>query len=197
MNTHASDKSAKIVRIISAPPFVAALFVLLLYYSPNHILTEKNQLIAMLVCLSAVPLAAYPISAILKMNRSQQRILAMAISFAAYLVLATLSITLKWSFKAELISLTYFISSLWLIVFNKLFKLRASGHACAVTGPGVMMCALLDVRYFPACALFYVVVLWASLKTKRHSVKEYLLGVYVLFWLMFWHLSFSRFEDSL
>lgn len=176
MNTNTIDRFAKFVRIISAPPFPAALFVLILYYSPKEIVTERIQLIAMLVCLSAVPIAAYPISALLHMDRSKQRTLSMAFSFAAYSVLALLSICLKWDYNVRLISLTYFASVLWLLIFNKLFKLKASGHSCAVTGPGVMSCILLSVKYLPVCLLLYTVVLWASLKTKRHSLKEYLLG---------------------
>lgn len=176
MNTNALDRSAKIVRILSAPPFAAALFVLTLYYSSKGIVTEKIQLTAMLVCLSALPVAAYPLSLLMHMSRSKQRTLAMILSFAAYSILAALSLYFNWNYEIKLISLTYFASSVWLIVFNKIFKLKASGHSCAVTGPGVMVCALVNIKLLPACVLLYALVLWASLKTKRHSLKEYLLG---------------------
>ena len=77
MNTNALEHSAKIVRILSAPPFAATLFVLTLYYSSKGIVTEKIQLTAMLVCLGALPVAAYPVSLLMHMNRSKQRTLAM------------------------------------------------------------------------------------------------------------------------
>ncbi len=176
MNTNVFNRSAKLIRVLSAPPFAAALFVLTLYYSSKSIVTEKIQLISMLVCLSALPVAAYPVSMMLHMNRAKQRILAMVFSFAAYFVLAALSLYFDWNYEIKLISLTYFASSLWLIVFNKAFRLNASGHSCAVTGPGVMVCLLVSIKLLPACILLYALVLWASLKTKRHSLMEYLLG---------------------
>ncbi len=170
------ERLAKFIRIMSAPPFMAIVFVLILYYSGKDIVTNSLQLWSMIICLGILPVLAYPISAVFHMSRAKQRYLAIGLSFISYGALCILSYTLKWNNVIKLLSLTYLLSSICLIIFNKDLCLKASGHACAITGPGVMTCFLVNLKYIPPCLLIYLVILWASVKTKRHSIKEYLLG---------------------
>ena len=70
----------------------------------------------------------------------------------------------------------YLFSVLLLLIANKLLNLRASGHACGATGP-----LLIGIYYFKAlgfiiAALIYALMLWASLRIKRHTAKELFFG---------------------
>ena len=66
-----------------------------------------------------------------------------------------------------------------MLVLNKAFKLKASGHACGVIGPTVLM--VYFGLYIPAviCALFAVPVYISSVKTKRHTPMQLLGGTLI------------------
>ena len=67
------QKLAKAIRVISAPPFAAAAFALILYFNPAGAIVRRDQLVACLLGLSVGPVLAYPISAALHTGREKQR----------------------------------------------------------------------------------------------------------------------------
>ena len=81
------QKLAKAIRVISAPPFAAAAFALILYFNPAGAIVRRDQLVACLLGLSVGPVLAYPISAALHTGREKQRVIAMYISLLSYGVL--------------------------------------------------------------------------------------------------------------
>jgi hypothetical protein len=77
-----------------------------------------------------------------------------------------------------IIYLTYLFSGISLVLLNKVFKIRASGHACGVAGP------IFSLIYFLGpWVLFSVLILaavyWASLSIGRHDKSELLIGTTV------------------
>ena len=75
-----------------------------------------------------------------------------------------------------IICTAYLLSVIVLLLFNKVLKFRASGHACAVTGPIVILSYYLGIWGLVGGALLYGAILWASLIMKRHTLKEFIFG---------------------
>ena len=70
----------------------------------------------------------------------------------------------------------YFLAVLVLTVINKVFKIKASGHACSCTLPYLFLSYYLGKYAVGICLLLYLAEFWASVYLKRHTVKEFLLG---------------------
>nr|WP_295278248.1 hypothetical protein [uncultured Blautia sp.] len=70
----------------------------------------------------------------------------------------------------------YFGAVLILTIINKVFKIRASGHACSCTLPYLFISYYLGWIAAIVCVLLYIAEFWASVKLKRHTVKEFILG---------------------
>lgn len=169
-------KTAKIVRILSVPPVMAAVFLFLLYRLRPDIIKTREQLLVSLYCLSVFPLLAYPVSWILRMPREKQRTLAMIFSAASYISVWVYSFLTPCGRDYRFICGTYVFSVLLLLISNKLPHLRSSGHACSVTGPIALLCFFLGLQLVPLCILLYTVLFWASLRSRRHTALEFLRG---------------------
>lgn len=65
-----------------------------------------------------------------------------------------------------------------LAFINKIVKVKASGHACGVSGPITLLYHFLGV---PALWLFLLlpIVFWARINLKRHSFKDLVTGTLV------------------
>ena len=170
------QKLAKAIRVISAPPFAAAAFALILYFNPAGAIVRRDQLVACLLGLSVGPVLAYPISAALHTGREKQRVISMYISLLSYGILLVWSLLRPNSSEFRFVCMTYFMSVIMLIVFNRLLHVRSSGHSCSVSGPGLLLCIFFGVKWIPGCAAVYALIFWASVETKRHTPKEFILG---------------------
>jgi hypothetical protein len=77
-----------------------------------------------------------------------------------------------------IIYLTYLISGISLVLLNKVFKIKASGHACGVAGPVFSL-----IYFLGPWMLFGLLLLpgvyWASLRMDRHDKSELLIGTTV------------------
>ena len=160
------QKLAKAIRVISAPPFAAAAFALILYFNPAGAIVRRDQLVACLLGLSVGAVLAYPISAALHTGREKQRVIAMYISLLSYGILLVWSLICPNGNEFRFVCMTYFMSVIMLIVFNRLLHIRSSGHSCSVSGP----------EWILGCAAVYALIFWASVETKRHTPKEFILG---------------------
>lgn len=173
-------RAAKIIRVITAPPVMAAWLILALWTGRSVIVRTGAEAALSMVFLSLLPLLAYPLSAVIpslrQKGREGQRNLAFALSFAGYIggwVYARFSAgerTLVFIFAV------YVFSVIILLVFNKLLRLRASGHACSVSGPILVICFVLRGWWYPVCAAVFALSFWGSIRSGRHTVGEYLLG---------------------
>lgn len=172
---------AHVVRIITIPPvMVAALIVLLYNLRPGHVFASLTEMIAALAFLTIVPILAYPVSMIVpsirKKGRDGQRSLAIYFSAVGYVAGFAYGLAAHVGDPLMLIFLAYLLSVLILLVLNKVFHVRASGHACSVAGPLVFSAYFLGLWGLIVGVVFWGVIFWASITMKRHTVKEFLLG---------------------
>ncbi len=173
-------KLALAIRVISVPPVMAALLVVALWFGEDGVFASIEEALATVFFLSLLPLLAYPISAMVpalrQKEREGQRNLAFALSVAGYVG--------AWLYGALghrgavllFIYGTYLFSVAILLIFNKLLHLRASGHACSVAGPILLVIYFLGGWWVPALMALYAAIFWASVAAKRHTVGEFLLG---------------------
>jgi len=167
------SKLARVVRVVTVPPVMAAVFLICMVSFSEYITTTET--LFALLFLSVFPLLAYPLQPLVPgfrgKGREGQRNLAIVMSVIGYvggIVYAAIS---ESGFYVWLIFLTYLLSGIGVVVFNKLIKIRASGHACSIIGPLAMLFYVLG----PIAAvglLVPAIVYWSSVKIKRHTVSE-------------------------
>ena len=173
-------KLAMFVRKITIPPVFAGVLLLAVYLSYPDTVGSIWYVISGVVFLAILPVLAYPLQKYIPgfkdKGRDGQRSLAMLFSFAGYLLGTILTFVLSAPEIVKIIFLEYLLCGITMLVFNKLFKLKASGHACGVIGPMLLM--VYFKLYIPAvvCALFAVPVFIASVHTKRHTPLQLLGG---------------------
>ncbi len=174
---------AKAVRVVTIPP-VMALLLLVLVKNLSIITVFKsfNDFALSVLFLAIVPFAAYPvsyaISDIHQKGREGQRDLAFLFNLAGYTLALGYGALGNVTESLMLIYSTYFLSALVLTVFNKVLKIRASGHACCVSGPIVMLIYFVGPVCILPCAIVYTLVVWASVKLERHTAKELFYGAF-------------------
>ena len=174
------DWIAKLVRILSVPPIMATVMVLLLRLTRPVLFKPPADLWLSLLFLAAVPVLAYPVSwlvpALRERGRDGQRTLAFVFAFIGYICGVLYALLFRRSSGLLMLFLIYFFSALVLTVFNKVLHIRASGHASSVTGPIGYLCAAVGGWFYLLGAFLFGVILWASVRIKRHTVPEFLIG---------------------
>lgn len=174
------EKTAKIIRIVTVPPVLIMILLAILAVGRNDIFRSWIEILMSVVLLVLVPAAAYPLQRLLpafrKEGRAGQRKLAFILSLAGYGIAFLYGIIVHAGYGLRLIYNTYFVSVFILVIFNKLIRLRASGHACSITGPLVFLIYFIGWKcIIPCCAVFLLIV-WASLTLKRHTLKDLTMG---------------------
>jgi len=173
-------KLAKVIRVITVPPVMAAWLILTLRFGAEPAFLDTSEAGMALLFLALLPLMAYPIAAAVPSLRAKgrdgQRDMAFALSLAGYI--GGWAYSRFWTARPLLRFLfgVYLFSVVILLIFNKLLKLRASGHACSISGPILTICAALRGWWIPVCLALFALSLWSCVRTKRHTVGEYLLG---------------------
>lgn len=189
------DTLAQTVRVVTVPPLmVAAILALLSICHPELFLSPLHFWFSQ-VFLALVPALAYPLSyaipSIRKKGRSGQRSLAMYLSAAGYLGVVVYGFAAGCAEGLKVIHMTYLVSVLLLLVLNKVLKVRASGHACSVSGPILLLCLYVGAVGVVTGLLLWTVIFWASVRMRHHTPKEFLFGsvtpivAYVLSYLLF------------
>ncbi|HMM06871.1 MAG TPA: hypothetical protein PKD52_09415 [Clostridiales bacterium] len=173
------EKFAKVVRIISVPPVMALALALSVYFGKEAVFADVKDLWLTVFFLSVLPALAYPISYLLpslkKQGREGQRNFAFLMTAVSYPLL-TLYAVITGGAGFLLIAFTYLLSLVVLLLMNKGFRLRASGHACSATGPIVLICYFIGFKAILWGLLLYALIFWASLVTKRHTASELIWG---------------------
>ena len=170
---------SRVIRVITIAPVMALLLLLALYITrPQYFGGMLNFLLAV-VFLAVFPVLAYPIQPLVPgfrhKGREGQRSLAIWMSGIGYLLGILTAAFMAVPRQMWIIYLTYFISGILIILFNKVFKVKASGHTCGVAGP--LFTAICFIG--PVAALGGIIlaaVYRASLSMRRHSKSELLLG---------------------
>lgn len=167
------QKLYKIIRVATIPPIMASLlFILLGAFSR----LDWIDAVLGVFFIGILPVLSYPLQRFIPgfkdKGRDGQRSLAMVFSVVGYII----GCILAWIFNAPytviLIYLDYLLSGIMIAVFNKLFRLKASGHACGIVGPIAML--IYFGLYIPAAvgALITILVFISSIKMKRHTFLQ-------------------------
>ena len=174
-------KAALAIRIITLPPIIAGILVSLLYFLlPGSF--GLMEYILSLVFLVVLPLLGYPLQRFIPgfkdKGREGQRNLALIMSIVGYIAGFIVALCTNVSGILFIVYLTYLISGALLILFNKGFKIKASGHAGGFAGPlTVAICLISSWFYFGLAVL--ALVFWASLKMKRHTLSQLIIGSFI------------------
>lgn len=176
----AMQKFAKIIRILTTPPLLALALVLAVYCTRDGLFRGAADIVLAVVFLTAIPLAAYPAQLILPKykdkGREGQRNLAMIFNAVGFAGLAVYAYASRAPRDYTLIANTYLLSVVFLLVFNKLLKVRASGHFCAVFGPMLLSVYLVSLWAIVPCVAVGALIVWSSLYLSRHTPAELFFG---------------------
>lgn len=174
------EKPAKLIRILTIAPVGALLLLTILFITKKEDFGSLSTYVLSVIYLTILPVAAYPLQPILpgfkEKGREGQRNLAIIMATLGYLcgiitIMAQHASRMLW-----VIYLTYFISGVAIAIFNKLFKIRASGHACGIVGPLALGVYFIGLGGIVAGVIIYVLVWWSSLTLKRHTVSQLIWG---------------------
>ncbi len=176
------QRLAKIIRVATVAPVMALMLLVILYFTRAGFFGNSLNLVLAIVFLVVLPILAYPLQPYIPhfkdKGREGQRSLVMWMSSLGYILGLVSAVFLPVSNYLLVIYLTYLFSGISLLLLNKVFKIRASGHACGVAGP------IFSLLYFLGpWVLFGLILLaavfWASLNMDRHDKSELLIGTTV------------------
>lgn len=166
-----------VVRVLTLPPIVTGL-TLVLMYAPARLLTLRELLLCE-VFLLLVPLAAYPLREIFHIGRKRregQRSTALVLSAAGYACGFIWSLLVPCSWLVHILFLSYVVSVAALLALNAGLGLRASGHACSTTAPVFLLTWKLHPLFIIPSLLLIAAVYRSSLKLSRHTLPQLLIG---------------------
>ena len=172
------QKFAQAVRILTTPPVFSALMCTLLYVLVPGSFASLGHYLLAIVCLSLLPVLAYPVSylipALRRGGRKTQRNLALVFSVLGYLIGFLAAVLDGGAAMEKVIFGTYLISGTTLAVCT-LLHFKASGHTCGCSGP----IAALSIFINPWFLVGYVLltpIIWSSIRLKRHTALQLLAG---------------------
>lgn len=177
------ERIAKAIRVLSVPPVMVSVLILILAFSKDGIFRSALEIVITIVLLGFVPILAYGLQKILpgfkEQGREGQRKLAFITNLVGY------SAAFLWALIADvenallLICLTYFFSVVFLTICNNGLHYRASGHASSFTGPLVLLIYFFGWKVIIPCLVIAALIIWSSIYLKRHTVKEIVGGIVV------------------
>ncbi len=175
---------AKALRIITVAPIMAfAAFTVML--AVGGIFNNIYEYLWTILFMTLLPLTAYPLQKVLSpfrdKGRKGQRTLAMIMANVGYILSLIYASVANISDTLLAVFVTYVLSGALILIINKVFRFKASGHACGSAGPvGVLI-------YFmgrtPAGIVTLVLgiallaaVLWGTVKTHSHTASQFIVG---------------------
>ncbi len=177
-----TEKLAKIVRILTTVPIMAFMFLTILYKMRPELFGSAAHYILLLLFLFLFPVLGYALQPLFphfkNKGREGQRNLVILMSFIGFFLGFIVALFTGAPSAVFLIYLGYFISSIGIIIFNKLLHIRASGHACGVAGPLSLLVYFISFKGL-LISLILVPVYWASLKLKRHTLAQLVWGTLI------------------
>ena len=175
----------KIIRVLSVTPVVTIGMLLTLIVLRPEIFPNMLYLVLTIIFLSVMTLIAYPLQKVLpgwkEKGRDGQRMFALYLGTLGYLLGFIVNLIIPSTKGLDVIYGIYALSVVILFVFNKLIKIKASGHIGGLTC--IMLVFVYFGLYIPACivVLIMVPVIVSSLRMKRHTPKEFLCGALCAF----------------
>jgi len=172
-------KLTYIIRVLTVAPLMALTMLLILYFSDPAFFGSVTHLVLAVVFLVVFPLLAYPLQRFFPRykdkGRDGQRALAFIFAVTGYVAGCIVALLLPTPAGVLTIYVSYLLSGVIAFVMNKVFHFKASGHACGIVGPFLLL------AYFgsPAGFIGFAVLAaaWASsLYMKRHTHAQMLVG---------------------
>ncbi len=172
-------KIAIFIRTLTVAPICALLINISFYIFNPETFNNIYELIIISCILGVIPVLAYPLQRrfkIIKGNqRDSERKLAFIFSIASYIIGALFATLTHIPPLQKIIYITYFFSGVFMIIFNFILNIKASGHMCGFVGPmALVMYILGGIGYFTVIIL--VLIIWSSLYLKRHKPSELIIG---------------------
>ena len=170
----------KLIRRFTVPPVFAAALLIIIYASHPDYFGSIWHLAGGLIFLCALPTLAYPMQKYIPKykdrGREGQRTLAMIFSFAGYLFGTLTAFVFAAPAELKVIYLEYLFCGIGILLFNKVIKIKASGHACGIVGPVILL--VYFGAYIPALvgATLVFPVYISSVKTKQHTPSQLVCG---------------------
>ena len=175
-----ADRAAKVIRVLTIPPVGAFTLVTSLYIKRGAEFGTRLSYLFAVLFLSIFPVLAYPLQPAIPRYRGRgregQRSLAILMSVLGYLFGIIYVCFTHATDMLLTIYVVYVFSGIGIAVSSKLLHVDASGHACAVAGPVAGMTHFLGMGVLPWGLLVFSVVCWSSLRLKRHTLLQFLLG---------------------
>lgn len=175
-----SIKTAKTIRVITVPPVLICALLLTMFFKSGNDFTKPIELVLALFFQVVMPIMAYPLQKVIPAykdkGRDGQRNLAFILNGLGYTFAVIYGLIFNISSVLRFIFFVYFASVLILTIINKVIKLRASGHACSIVGTMICFVYFVGLKAVLLCAVLIALILWASLKLKRHTIKEFMIG---------------------
>ena len=173
----------KIIRILTVAPVMALATLCTLFIARPHIFGGTHLFVISTLFLLVLPICAYPLQPVIPgfngKGREGQRNLAMVFAVSGYVAGCITNLFLSAPVFLWMIYLDYLISGALVVIINKVFKLRASAHACGIAGPAALLCYCgLPLTLIPAVRLYFA-ALWASIEMKRHTIRQFLGGALI------------------
>ncbi len=177
-------KFSYIIRVLTVAPLMALVMLLILYFRDPSFFGSFTVFALAIVFLVIFPLLAYPLQRFSPKykdkGRDGQRTLAFVFAVAGYVFGCLLALFLPTSPSVLIIYASYLLSGGIAMALNRLMHFQASGHACGVTGPFILLV------YFGSAAGYIgfavLAAAWASsIYMKRHTHLQLLIGALIPF----------------
>ena len=183
------DKIYLTIRKITVAPIMAAVMLTAFFLFKPEIFQSALMYVLSLCFLGILPMLAYPMQKHIPpykdKGRDGQRTLAMIFAVSGYVLGIAAGLLARAPKGTLLIYLEYLLSGMMILLFNKCFHRKISGHACGVFAPiglfiyfKLYICAAIGI-------VIAVFVYISSLHTKRHTLPQLIGGSIVPFAVLF------------
>ncbi len=174
-------KIAKIIRVLTVAPLMAFATIITLFAVKSESFSNNIWLFLLAVFfLTVLPLLAYPLQRFIPgfrgKGREGQRNLAMLFANGGYILGCITNLFMHAPAELWIVYLEYLFSGMLILIFNKVFHLRASAHACGVIGPGAMLFSFGIHPALIVSVILWCASLWGSISMKRHTLPQFLGG---------------------
>ncbi len=180
MSKENKNKLAKFIRAIAIPPTFVVILAISLYLLNPSAFRHAGDLLLTVTFLALLPALAYPFAKIIPSfkikGRAGSRTLAFLTSTVGYIGGTLYAFLTNATDDLKFIFIGYLVALAALTAFNKIFKLKASGHACGILGPLLYAVYFFGLGWLIPCAIVGCAVVWASIYRGSHTPKELLLG---------------------
>lgn len=183
------DKIYFAIRKITVAPIMAAMMLTAFFIITPEIFQSAFTYVLSLLFLGILPMLAYPMQKYIpsykNKGRDGQRTLAMIFAVAGYVLGIAAGLLLHAPKGTILIYLEYLLSGMTILLFNKCFHMKISGHTCSVFAP---IGLFIYFKLYICAAIGIVVAVFvyiASLKTERHTLPQLIGGSIVPFAVLF------------